>query len=111
MAIVGWEMIAVVAVLAVILLWGPGKIPELAKSIGKAKRELEKTQKELTTFPSEETTSAPAPATPAPDDALISAARKLGISTEGKTRDAISREIVEKATANTTAKGATSSPK
>ena len=98
MAIAGWELIAVVAVIAIVLLWGPGKIPELAKSIGRARNEFENAQRDANS------SRGPQPAvTPeAPEDALIVAARKLGISTEGKTRDAISREIVVRATSNKT---------
>ena len=107
MAIMGWEMIVVVGILVVVFLWGPNKIPELARSIGQARREFEKAQKELTTLPSEERT--PTPTAPAPDDTLISTAKKLGITTEGKTRDAISKEIIEKATTNKTAEGIKSS--
>jgi len=47
-------MAAVVAVLAVIFLWGPNKILELAKSIGQARREFEKVQNDFATFSSEE---------------------------------------------------------
>jgi len=100
LAVTGWEMIIVVGVLAVVFLWGPNKIPELARSIGQARREFEKAQKELTTFPGEEKPTAPT--APAPDDALISTTRKLGISTEGKNREIISKELVEKATASKT---------
>jgi sec-independent protein translocase protein TatA len=100
LAVTGWEMIVVVGVLAVIFLWGPNKIPELARSIGQARREFEKAQKELTTLPSDD--KPPAPTAPAPDDTLVSTAKKLGIATEGKTRDEISKEIVQKATENKT---------
>jgi sec-independent protein translocase protein TatA len=106
LAVTGWEIIAVVGVLAVIFLWGPNKIPELARSIGQARREFEKAQKQLTTLPTGES-DAPATATK-PDDALIAAARELGIPTEGKTRDTISKEIVERATAKKTAEAANS---
>jgi Sec-independent protein translocase protein TatA len=101
LAVTGWEMIVAVGLLAVIFLWGPNKIPEFARSIGQARRELEKAQKELTTLPS--TDAAQTPSRPAPEDALLIAARKLGIPTEGKTRDMISKEIIEKATASKTA--------
>jgi len=33
------------AVVLVLLMWGPQKIPELAKSLGQAKHELESTSK------------------------------------------------------------------
>ena len=104
LAVTGWEMIVVVGVLAVVFLWGPNRIPELARAIGQARRELEKAQKELTTTlalpPEEQSTS---PTAPARDDTLISTAKKVGIVTEGKTRDEISKEIVEKATPSKTA--------
>jgi sec-independent protein translocase protein TatA len=101
LAVTGWEMIAVVGVLAVIFLWGPNKIPELARSIGQARKEFEKVQKELTTLPSGDSTIPAAP--PKRDDALIIAANRLGIPTEGKTREAISKEIIEKTTASKSA--------
>ncbi|TMI16968.1 twin-arginine translocase TatA/TatE family subunit [Candidatus Bathyarchaeota archaeon] len=33
------------AVILILLIWGPQKIPELAKSLGQAKRELENATK------------------------------------------------------------------
>jgi sec-independent protein translocase protein TatA len=102
-------MIVVVGVLVVMFLWGPNKIPELARSIGQARKEFEKAQKELTTLPS---TDSPQTSTEsAPDDALISTAKRLGIPTEGKTREEISKNIVERATANKTDSASQSSPK
>ncbi len=35
---VGYEAIAIVAVLAVIFLWGPQKLPEMARSIWPGKK-------------------------------------------------------------------------
>jgi sec-independent protein translocase protein TatA len=87
-------MIVVVGVLAVIFLWGPNKIPELARSFGQARREFEKAKRELTTFASEEKdTATPAVTT---DNGLISAAKKIGIVTEGKTKSDIAKEIAWK---------------
>jgi sec-independent protein translocase protein TatA len=109
LAVTGWEMIVVAGVLVVIFLWGPNKIPELARSIGQARKEFEKAQKELTTLPS---TESPRTSTEsAPDDALIAAAKRLGISTEGKTREEISKDIVEKATSSGTGSAVQSIPK
>jgi sec-independent protein translocase protein TatA len=95
MAITGYEWIVVVGVLVVFFLWGPSKIPQLAKAIGQARREFDKASKELTTLPGEEK-----PASTSADDALIDTAKKLGITTEGKTRDEVSKEIVQKASAS-----------
>jgi len=82
----------VVGVLIVVFLWGPQKLPELARSIGLAKKEFEKSAKEISTATA--TTQSPPPSTQS--DALIVAANSLGIATEGKTRDEITREIREK---------------
>jgi sec-independent protein translocase protein TatA len=87
-------VIAVVAI--VFLMYGPKKIPELAKSIGLARKEFNDASK----VASGETAPAAAAAVPAvasTGDVLIDTARKLGITTEGKTRDQISAEIVAKA--------------
>ncbi|MEM0349451.1 MAG: twin-arginine translocase TatA/TatE family subunit [Candidatus Caldarchaeum sp.] len=92
MAIQGVEWIVVAAVVLILFLWGPDKLPKIAKSIGQAKREFEKAQKGLE---EEMAKAAASPSTP-PDDKLLEVARALNISTEGKTRDQIAREIVEK---------------
>ena len=45
MAIAGWEVVAIIGVLAIILIWGPGQLPKLARSIGLARKELEEAKK------------------------------------------------------------------
>ena len=99
-----WMIIGVVVI--VIFLWGPQKIPELARGLGRAKKEFEAASKEASDMANAITkpsTSSPtvagsyaAPERSA-DQVLIETARKLGISTEGKTRDQISQEILAKA--------------
>jgi len=88
----GMELIVVVVIIAAILLWGPKKLPELARSIGEAKKEWEKASREGQTF-STQILTPPVSA----EDTLIKTAKELGITTEGKTKDQISAEIVQKA--------------
>jgi sec-independent protein translocase protein TatA len=91
LALMGYEWLVVVAVLAIIFLWGPSKLPELARSVGLARKEFEKASKEIT----EPTTSTAAQSSSS--DSLIVAARDMGITTEGKTKEEIAKEIAEKA--------------
>ncbi len=90
--ITGWEWIIVAVIIVAVLLWGPNKLPELARAVGQARREFEKASKEGQTFTTQILTS-PTSA----DDTLIKNARDLGITTEGKTKDQILQEIVQKA--------------
>jgi sec-independent protein translocase protein TatA len=89
-----WVVIAVVVI--VFLMYGPKKIPELARSIGLARKEFNDASKVPLDTPA---AAAPAAvfAAPSTGDALLDTARKLGINTEGKTRDQISSEIVARA--------------
>ena len=77
----GGEILLILIV--ILVFFGPKKIPELARSLGIAR-------KEFTTATAGSEQDEPATS----QDALIDVARKLGISTEGKTRDQISTEIV-----------------
>ena len=90
MALVGYEWLIVIAIILVIFLWGPQKLPELARSIGLAKKEFDKAAKEIST------PTATASSSPDTLDPLIVAAKSLGIATEGKTKEQIAKEIAEK---------------
>ena len=93
MAFSGWEWVIVLVVIAGLVMWGPKKIPELARSIGDARNEFEKASKgEISNSLGKEETSN--------DDTLIETARKLGINTLGKTKAEISKEIVDKYSSN-----------
>jgi len=94
MALIGYEWLIVVGILLVVFLWGPQKLPELARSIGLAKKEFEKSAKEI----SSATSPTPATTTETQPDQLIVAAKSLGITTEGKTKEQIAKEIADKVT-------------
>ncbi len=112
MALDPLELVVVGVIVIVIFLWGPQKIPEIAKAIGRARKEYEQASKELSGAlmaagsPSATTPPASAPSSSGSivespplrtgDELLIETARKLGISTMGKTREQISEEIVRK---------------
>lgn len=87
LAIMNWEWIVVIVLIVVIFLWGPQKLPELARSIGLAKREFEKASKSIEDEIKKSSTT---------DERIIEIAKNLGIKTEGKTREQIIQEILEK---------------
>ena len=126
--------LGIIAIMAVALfLWGPQKIPDLARALGRARREFDAASKEfqkatnmtgVTGIPGGTSTnsiissflapaaepptstappmmgpvSAPTPLPPARnsgDELLIDTARKLGIATQGKTREQVQQEIID----------------
>jgi len=108
LAIVGYEAIIIVVILAVIFMWGPNKVPEIARAIGEAKREFDKASKETSTLvqqamalpPTTPTPSSSTTVAPTSTDPLIIAAKSLGIVTEGKTKEELAKEIVDRTTQN-----------
>jgi len=96
LALVGYEWLIVIGVILVIFIWGPQKLPELARSIGLAKKEFEKSAKEASTTTTETTTASTGVSDAGSTDPLIVAAKSLGISTEGKTKEEIAKEIAER---------------
>ena len=109
----GIEWIIVAAIIVILLLWGPSKLPKIARSFGEAKKEFEKAMKEAEEvkqegrqFATEAKEAAVQPIkslattateeVQAAEDKLIEVAKALGIQTEGKTKDQIAKEILEK---------------
>jgi sec-independent protein translocase protein TatA len=101
----GWEWIIIGVVAIVIIMWGPAKIPQFARALGQAKGEFSKASKEFTTAANLDSPAQPVATTVAPaasataatiktkDEMLLETAQKLGIPTEGKTREQLTDEI------------------
>ena len=73
----GWEVLLVLVIALIIL--GPSKLPEIARTIGKYTRILKKASFDLTTAVTreiEETQKPTPPSPPKPDDSQKSAAKK-----------------------------------
>ena len=92
MAIVGFEGVFIAIILVVLFVFGPHKLPEMARSIGQAKREFEKAAKEFSTATLTPTKTTESVA----QDPIIVAAKSLGITTEGKTKEELAGEIAER---------------
>jgi sec-independent protein translocase protein TatA len=97
----GIEWIVLLVAIVIIFAFGGKKIPELARSLGRAKGEFEKGKRELekelkdgeyesTTKPKSESTSTKE------EDKFVKAAKDLGIETEGKNEDDLKKEIAQK---------------
>lgn len=120
------EWLIIGAVVIVVIMWGPKKLPELARALGRAKKEFDSAAKEvqevskdlqnpikeiaediekestavrtgLRTESSSPSTRSKARQDGSKHDILINTAKDIGIATEGKTRDEISRAIVAEA--------------
>lgn len=87
-----WEIALILAI--VLIIFGPKKLPQLAKSIGDAIRQYKAASEGKLDEIGTETQSV---AKTGEASVLIETAKKLGIKTEGKTMDQISKEIEEMA--------------
>jgi sec-independent protein translocase protein TatA len=95
----GYEWLAVIGVLIVIFLWGPQKLPELARSIGQAKKEFDKASKEASMSVEKITSTVTGsqeagPPTASSDNPLLTAAKAVGINTEGQTKEENTKKIL-----------------
>jgi len=91
-----WVVIGVIVI--VIFLWGPSKIPEIAKSIGLARKEFDQAQKAwqnpTEALLQQASQIPPKQSQASADDLLLQTAARMGVSTEGKTREQIAEEMV-----------------
>lgn len=88
----GWqEIILILAIL--LLVFGPSKLPEIAKELGKAVREFRRASEGFS-----EAITAPDTTERESNQrkAVMDIAAKLGVSTEGKTLGQITQEIATK---------------
>jgi Sec-independent protein translocase protein TatA len=84
----GVEWVVVLGVVLAMLLWSPERIPEIARSVGRFVREMQKARSEVNSYVSEALKPG-IEGLESTDRQLIEAARKLGIVTEGMRRDEI----------------------
>jgi len=96
MAIVGIEWIIIIVLIVIFLIWGPSKIPELARSLGRAKKEFEKAVKEAEEVKERALSSVDVQALKNDAEMLIDVAKKLGIPTEGRTKAEIYNDVMAK---------------
>ena len=88
MAILGNEFL-ILGIVVIIFLFGYKKIPELARSLGRAKGEFDKGKREIR----RELKAGEPEAPTLKETDLIRAAKDLGIETKGKTEDDLRKEI------------------
>ena len=88
----------IVIVIVVVLIFGANKIPDLAKSLGRASGEFQKGKVESEQEVARLKAQGAQPAQPvqpadSEHDKLMRAAKELGVSTDGKTDDEIRGDV------------------
>jgi sec-independent protein translocase protein TatA len=94
MAIEGIEWLFIALIIMIFILWAPEKIPKIAEALGKARREFERASRDF--YGELEREAEEKSLRDESDEKIIEIARSLGVTTEGRTRDEIVREIIEK---------------
>jgi sec-independent protein translocase protein TatA len=90
------QLIVIGIIAVVIFMWGPNKIPELARGIGRARREFDNASKGYSDIVSGKGSSVSAPERSG-SEVLRETARRLGINADGKSDEQLSGEIIRKA--------------
>ena len=88
----GMEWVILIVVV-VVLIFGARKIPELARSVGRASGEFKKGQREAALEASRIGTASESTTEEEARIKVVRAARELGLSTEGKTTEQLREEI------------------
>jgi sec-independent protein translocase protein TatA len=88
----GMPEIVIIILVVIILLFGAKKLPELARSLGRAKGEFERGKMEIEKELKEEKAKEPKKE----DKDVVRAAKELGIDTEGKSEEQLKEEIAKK---------------
>lgn len=84
-------------ILIALILFGPKKLPELARSFGEAVRVFREESRKITEEDTQTVKTISKEGSSVSDEDLKKIAEKLGISTENKSRDELVNEIVTKA--------------
>ena len=85
------DPVVIILILAVVvLLFGAGRIPAFARSLGQARREFDKAMKGNFEEPAKVEMAS---SNPVAEDPLIEAAKKEGIETTGKTKQEIASAL------------------
>lgn len=90
---VGFDEIIFIAIVA-LLLFGPDKLPEYIRELGRLYAEVKKAQRDLEVELSR-AVQEPAKGQNPPSQAVLGIASKMGISTEGKSEEQLLKEIDE----------------
>ena len=85
----------ILLILVVLLSLGPSKIPQLARALGEAVREFKKAQEGV--FEVSPKSSIEERQKESEDKLIYELAKKLGVSTEGKSAEQLKEEVLEKA--------------
>ncbi len=83
----------IILLVIILLIWGPTKLPQLAKAIGKALYEFRRASQGLI----EEEEAKKLREGSIDEETLKKIAERLGIETEGKSRDKLIEEVIREA--------------